>query len=56
MANLIKWVLSLIETGESNEVIKAKLEMLLCMVRTVPSYTVEDVVQNMIEEANKDAE
>ena len=52
MANLIKWVLSLIESGESNEVIKAKLEMLLCVVRTVPSYTVKDIVENMIKEDN----
>lgn len=56
MESLIKWMLDQLKRGESYEVIIAKLEMLLCMVRTVPSYTVEDVVQNMIEEANKDAE
>lgn len=52
MANLIKWVLSLIEADERNDIIKAKLEMLLCVVLTVPSYTVEDIVENMIKEEN----
>lgn len=52
MESLIKWMLDQLKRGESYEVIIAKLEVLLYMVRTVPSYTVEDILENMIKEDN----
>lgn len=52
MESLIKWMIDQLERGSTYEVIEAKLEMLLCVVRTVPSYTVEDIIENMIKEDN----
>lgn len=50
MENLITWVLDQLAKGDPYAVIEAKLEMLRCVVRTVPSYTVEDIVEQMLKE------
>lgn len=50
MEKLITWLLASVESRESYGVLQAKLELLLCVVRTVPSYTVEDIVENMLKE------
>lgn len=50
MESLITWVLDQMAKGEPFAVIEAKLEMLRCVVRTVPSYTVEDIVENLLKE------
>lgn len=54
MEELILWMLNQINLGVSNDAIMAKLQMLLAVVRVVPSYTVEDIVKKMLEETADD--